>query len=160
MLLLLLDLFFWNAVELLQPVMQAKVYKWLKITSDLSNEEQKPVFDVAGEMVELFYRQFIVFSAVSIFPSVGILAAVVTVAEYPLDKFKLIKMCQQPKRVNNPMTKFIVILLTLSAVTALFSPYSILNLNRPYYNRELMKMENGAMECLVEKVCYFNQDNC
>ncbi len=156
MLLLLLDLVVWNFVELVSPVVMAKLFKLLKITSNKSDEEQKPVFDLAEEFIELFYRQYIVFSAVTIFPIVGLFAFVVTCCEYPLDKFKLLKMCQQPKRINNNLTIFIVLLLSCTAITSLFSPYSILNLNRPYYNRDLINSNN---ECKVT-MCYFNRDDC
>ena len=152
-----MDLVVWRTLELVLPVVKAKVFKLLKFTAEMSDEKGKPEFDVATEMIGLFYRQFIVFSAVSIFPIVGILAFIIVLFEYPLDKFKLLKMCQEPRRVNHTMTGFIVILLTLTAVTALFSPYSILNLNKPYYERPLMTMQNGEMQCLVN-VCYFDRD--
>eukprot|EP00834_Sanchytrium_tribonematis_P005294 NODE_311_length_10039_cov_0.864487.p3 type:complete len:422 gc:universal NODE_311_length_10039_cov_0.864487:795-2060(+) len=153
MLLLLMDLVVWNIVELVSPIIISKIKEMLKITSNLSDEQQKPEFDVACELIELFYRQFIVFSAVSVFPIVGLFAFVVSSVEYPLDKFKLLKICQKPARVNHTFTSFIVILLTFTALAALFSPYSILNLNRDYYEQQLI---DSNFNCKVIG-CYFYQ---
>lgn len=62
----------------------------------------------------------------SVFPMVSLLGLVTNILEYPLDKFRMLRICQKPKRLDISMKRFLIVWLAVTAAAALVSyPYPL-----------------------------------
>jgi len=118
--LILTDLVINNFVEMFVPLFRiwgAKRFKCMQ--GSQGDEAAKPEFDVASEYLELFYRQFVIYLGMIVFPMMTLLGLITNIAEYPLDKTRMLKICQRPKRLDLSMKRFLVIWLVGVAAVAL-----------------------------------------
>lgn len=86
-----------------------------------SDEDNKPEFDVAFEYLEVFYRQFICYLGMTVFPLMPVLSLIANLIEYFLDKVKMVKLCQKPKRLDLSMKGFLMVWLLVIAAAGLAS---------------------------------------
>jgi hypothetical protein len=68
-----------------------------------SNDSVRPEFDLAEEYLELIYRQFIIYLAFAIVPLVPVLGLLANIVEYRVDKYRLLRICQQPRGLQGSM---------------------------------------------------------
>mmetsp|Transcript_47555 Transcript_47555/g.116536 ORF Transcript_47555/g.116536 Transcript_47555/m.116536 type:complete len:654 (+) Transcript_47555:52-2013(+) len=124
LLLMFTDLIVQNSLELFMPFFRTKILaRYIKrMRGKGSDEDDRPNFDIAEEFLELFYRQYVIYLGMSLFPLMPLFGAAVNFIEYPLDKFRMTKVCQKPKRLDITMKSFLAILLTITAVLALAMP--------------------------------------
>jgi hypothetical protein len=124
LLLIITDLVLGNAIELFVPWFQRVILAPMipALQSKTSDEAMKPEFDVSQEYLELFYRQFVIYVGQPLFPLLPWVGAVSNIIEYGLDKYKLTKVCQKPKRLDITMKSFLGILLTITSVFAIAMP--------------------------------------
>jgi len=93
---------------------------------DLSKKERsrsdkgRPDFDIAEEYLELLYRQYLIYLAIPIFPSVALMALVLGAVEYPLDKFVLLKLSKTPPFLSGSMRSYVVFYMFIIAIAAMF----------------------------------------
>ncbi|KNE54626.1 hypothetical protein AMAG_00589 [Allomyces macrogynus ATCC 38327] len=117
--LLISDLLLGNAFEIFAP----QVITWVKFpwanVNTKSDEENKPEFDVAAEYVELLYRQYIIYLGSSQFPMVALLGAIVSGSEYLVDKYRMLRVCQEPKVVNRTLRVPLAVMLLVTAIFGL-----------------------------------------
>jgi len=137
LLLIVMDLFIMNAVEFFLPVARTVVFRRISfLRSKGSDESELPDFDVAEEYLELLYRQFVLYMGMLTLPLLTFVALITNIVEYPLDKFRMLRMCQRPKRLNSSLTGFIVVFMVITAAAGFFSyPHGalwmFLHLGRP-----------------------------
>lgn len=118
--LILTDLVVMNIVELAVPTIRVALTKRVNCLRGKGGDEaSKPEFDVATEYLELFYRQFIIYLGMMVFPGVTLLGLIANIVEYPLDKYRMLRICQKPKRLDLSMKRFLVFYLVIIAVVAL-----------------------------------------
>ncbi|KAI9184027.1 hypothetical protein H9P43_003080 [Blastocladiella emersonii ATCC 22665] len=117
--LLVSDLFIGNLFELANPVLMAKIRSpWTNVNA-LPDRENLPEFDVAAEYVELLYRQYLLYQGSAHFPLIALLGAVINAVEYPLDKYRLLRMSKPPRIVNRTLQHEIAMVLFLVAIVGL-----------------------------------------
>jgi len=120
--LMLTDLFLMNAVEYFVPLLRLYLTSHVKkLSGKGSDDEAKPEFDVAQEYLELFYRQFVIYLGMSVFPMVTALGLLTNIVEYPLDKYRMLRICQKPKPLDLSMKRFLIFWLTIVACAAIVS---------------------------------------
>lgn len=120
--LILIDLFFQNFMEMAVPLMKrwgATHVKYLQTKG--GDEAAKPEFDVSQEYLELFYRQFVIYLGLSIFPGITVLGLITNILEYPLDKYRMLRICQRPKPLDISMKRFLVIWLFVTGLAGLLT---------------------------------------
>jgi hypothetical protein len=122
--LIITDLVVQNGIELLMPQITMRVLPLIssKFSGTGSDESRRPEFDLAQEYLELFYRQFIIYVGFTVFPLLPLCGLIVNLIEYPLDKFRLTKVCQRPKRVDVSLKWLLAILLMCNAIIAFALP--------------------------------------
>jgi Calcium-activated chloride channel len=118
---IIMDAVVMSIVEMITPVLRSWAFKIVGIGSAGSDEDQKPEFDVSEEYLELFYRQFIIYVGMSVFPMITLLGTIANVLEYPQDKFRMLRICQRPKRLNVTMKKFLTTYLAVVAVVSMLA---------------------------------------
>lgn len=120
--LLLLELFVMTPIEMIVPLLRIWAAKRFKILRGKgSDDDARPEFDVAQEYLELFYRQFVIYLGMSVFPMVTFMGLFINILEYPLDKFRMLYICQKPKRLDLSMRRFLLFWLLITALAALLS---------------------------------------
>lgn len=121
-LLIILDLFVMNAVEFILPPLRTWATRHIHcLHTEGSDESELPEFDVAEEYLELLYRQFVLYIGMLTLPLLTLVSLITNLVEYPLDKFRMLKVCQRPKRLNKRLTGFIVLFMIVSALAAFLS---------------------------------------
>eukprot|EP01122_Echinamoeba_exundans_P012425 TRINITY_DN5183_c0_g2_i2.p1 TRINITY_DN5183_c0_g2~~TRINITY_DN5183_c0_g2_i2.p1 ORF type:complete len:345 (+),score=55.47 TRINITY_DN5183_c0_g2_i2:410-1444(+) len=118
--LLVIELTVGNLVEILIPM------AWLKFQQVCCNkvtgenlDAGRMDFDVAEEYLELLYRQFIVYMGMTVFPTIGFFGMLVNIVEYPLDKWRLLRISKTPPPLRGSMHSFLVFFLFLSALISI-----------------------------------------
>jgi len=121
---ILVDVKVFNGVEfgipLIKTFLRNHISRLKKNTG--SDESVKPEFDIAQEYLEIFYRQFIIYLGMTVFPALAILGFIANILEYPLDRIRMLRICQRPKRIDLSMKRFLLFWLILIAVAATFAP--------------------------------------
>ena len=118
--LILLDVVAMNVVELVAPPLVAKLKsKIVKISSD---QEKLAEFDVSEEYLELLYRQYLVYMALSVFPLVAVLALFGAIVEFMLDKYKLLRETRVPHKTSDSMKTFLSYFQVVLALCSMFTP--------------------------------------
>ncbi|ORZ38865.1 hypothetical protein BCR44DRAFT_1483156, partial [Catenaria anguillulae PL171] len=113
--LLITDLLIGNIFEQALPRFIAKVKSpWSNINA-LGDEENRPEFDIAAEYVELLYRQYLIYQGSALYPGLALLGAVSNVAEYFLDKYRMLRHSRRPTIVNRPIQDQLTIVLVVVA---------------------------------------------
>jgi len=120
--LLVFDLTAKNAWEIFSGWAKTRITKRKGMTGKGSNDSVRPEFDLAEEYLELIYRQFIIYLAFAIIPLVPILGLLANVVEYRVDKYRLLRICQQPRGLQGSMRNFLTFFLFATAAVALASP--------------------------------------
>jgi hypothetical protein len=121
-LLIILDLFVMNVVEFVVPPLKTWATRNIRcLKTEGSDESELPEFDVAEEYLELLYRQFVLYIGMLTLPLITLVALVTNLVEYPLDKLRMLRICQRPKRLNSRLTGFIVIFMCCSALAGFLS---------------------------------------
>lgn len=118
--LLVIELTVGNLVEILLPLVWLKFQQICcgKITSS-NLDAGRMDFDVAEEYLELLYRQFIVYMGMTVFPTIGFFGMIVNLVEYPLDKWRLLRISKTPPPLRGSMHSFLVFFLFLSAIISI-----------------------------------------
>jgi len=120
--LIILDLFVFNALEFLLPPVKLCFYRRCGYRACLKSHEGddalRPEFDVAEELIELLYRQFVLYTGMITMPLLAFLGLIVNIVEYPLDKARMLYLCRPPKRLEKSMTNIIVATMICSALAA------------------------------------------
>jgi len=120
--LIILDLFVFNALEFLVPPLKLWLYRRCGyrpcLKSHAGDDALRPEFDVAQELIELLYRQFVLYTGTITMPLLAFLGLITNIVEYPLDKARLLYFCRPPKRLEKTMTNLIVTAMVCSALAA------------------------------------------
>jgi len=123
--LIILDLFVFNALEFLLPPVQLWLYRRCGYRACLKthagDDALRPEFDVAQELIELLYRQFVLYTGMVTMPILAFLGLIANIVEYPLDKARMLYFCRPPKRLDKSMTNIIVATMICSALAATFT---------------------------------------
>ncbi len=62
-----------------------------------------------------------------VFPPLTVIGLITNIIEYPLDKYRMLKVCQKPKRLDLSMKRFLVIWLIVTALAAFVTwPYPLI----------------------------------
>lgn len=120
--LLLMEYTVYNIIEIAIPWATA----WWKSSGKIYDipEDERPIFDVAEEYLELLYRQYIIWMGLVVFPPITLLAVVGTWGEYKADKYRLLRIAKRPHRLRGSMKRFLAWFLFVTSVVALFTiPY-------------------------------------
>ncbi|EGG17168.1 DUF590 family protein [Cavenderia fasciculata] len=121
---LLMDLTLQNIWEIVYSVGMARIGRCIGKRGKKSTDSYKPEFDLAEEYLELLYRQFIVYLGIPIYPLVAVFGVLCNLAEFYVDKFRLLKICRRPHRVQGSMKRFLSFYLLIIAVVSVVSyPY-------------------------------------
>jgi len=87
-------------------------YRWYTCchpdTDILRSDKGRPEFDIAEEYLELLYRQFIIYLAIPIFPIVSLVALILGLVEYPIDKLVLLTISKTPPLLSGSMKSYVV----------------------------------------------------
>lgn len=105
---ILLDITVNSFVEIVLPLLQTRCFKGSKAKSQGSDDAAKPEFILSDEYVAVCYRQYIVGLGFVTFPMIAALALVGNVLEYWLDKLRMLRISQKPKRTNNTFRTVLV----------------------------------------------------
>eukprot|EP00026_Physarum_polycephalum_P006587 Phypoly_transcript_06635.p1 GENE.Phypoly_transcript_06635~~Phypoly_transcript_06635.p1 ORF type:complete len:520 (+),score=74.89 Phypoly_transcript_06635:157-1716(+) len=120
--LLFFDLTAQNAWEIISGWTKTKLSQRRGMLGKGSNDSVRPEFDLAEEYLELAYRQFIIYLAFAIVPLVAVLGMLANMVEYRVDKYRLLRICQQPRGLQGSMRNFLTFFLFATAAVALASP--------------------------------------
>lgn len=121
-LLVVMDLFVFNSIELFVPPIRTWAFRHFSfLRSKGSDESELPEFDVAEEYLELLYRQFVIYIGMLTFPLITFVGLITNIVEYPLDKYRMLRICQRPKRLSKALTPFIVVFMVISALAGFLS---------------------------------------
>jgi len=121
LLLLVVDVFLVNFLDIAQHFLLWKYGKMKGKTSTRSNEAEKPEFDVPDQYLQVLYRQFVIFLGMPIFPWLPLIGAFCHFVDYVVSKFILIKYCQQTYYLRGSMKKFLTFYLFTIAFLAIAS---------------------------------------
>eukprot|EP01133_Synstelium_polycarpum_P007744 gene7744-9075_t len=121
---LVLDLTIQNIWEIIYSLALARIGKFIGKHGKKSTEYYKPEFDLADEYIEILYRQFIVYLGLSIYPLVTVFGILCNFVEIYVDKYRLLRICRRPHRIQGSMKKFLTFYLLIVAVVSVASyPY-------------------------------------
>jgi len=121
---ILVDIAVFNGVGFGIPLVQAFLRNHIpsmKKTTG-SDDSLKPEFDIAQEYLEIFYRQFIIYLGMTVFPALAVLGFIANIIEYPLHRLRMLRVCQRPKRLDLSMKRFLLFWLIIIALAATFAP--------------------------------------
>ena len=129
--LIITDIFVFNVVDYAMPFGYYIARKFLTyytrfrslpvLFTEDSDEKERAEFDVSTELLELLYRQFVAYIGSVSMPMITFLVLIANIVEYILDKLFFTKVSQKPKRLDNAMTTYITVFLTISALAGLLS---------------------------------------
>eukprot|EP01118_Nematostelium_gracile_P012993 TRINITY_DN4839_c0_g1_i1.p1 TRINITY_DN4839_c0_g1~~TRINITY_DN4839_c0_g1_i1.p1 ORF type:complete len:470 (-),score=109.70 TRINITY_DN4839_c0_g1_i1:77-1486(-) len=122
--LMILDVTLMNFIELATPVVNRMLFTYIPFLKNKrmrGDEEMRPDFDVAEDYLELFYRQFVVYLGVSVFPFLPFFGLFNNIVEYWIDKVRLLRICKKPKPIDLTLKRWLVIWLGIVGVAALVS---------------------------------------
>jgi len=118
--LILTDLILMNAIELFLPLIRVRVMnKFERFRNKGGDADSKQEWDVAQEYLEIFYRQFIIYIGMIVFPMMPLLGLLTNFVEFPLDKYKMLRLCKKPKRMDASMKEFILFWLIVTPFVAI-----------------------------------------
>ncbi|KAM9973689.1 hypothetical protein ACTFIW_010806 [Dictyostelium discoideum] len=121
---LVLDLTLSNLWEIIYSVSMAYIGRRREKSGRRSTESYKPEFEISEEYLEILYRQFIVYLGLPIYPIVALFGVVCNIVEYYVDRFRLIRICKKPHRMQGSMKKFLSFyLLFISLISVASYPY-------------------------------------
>jgi Calcium-activated chloride channel len=120
LILLVLDLTVMNLVEIAGPIMYSFVCQKRAESGSHGTNNYKPAFDLTDEYVELLYRQFIVGLGLFVVPILPLVACVGNMAEYWLDRYRMMRIAATPKRTNNTHSSLLVFFFFISGVCIAF----------------------------------------
>jgi len=83
------------------------------------DDASKAEFDVSQEYLELFYRQFVVYLGLTVFPMITFIGLLSNMAAYPIIKYRMLHLSQRPKPIDLSMKTYLVIFLWVIAICAL-----------------------------------------
>lgn len=98
--LIIVDVTVTNLQEVAVPALLALARRRQAETSEQSNDAHRPEFNLADEYLELVYRQLIVGLGMLVMPLLPAVALAGNVAEYWLDKYRLLRVSARPKRTD------------------------------------------------------------
>eukprot|EP01027_Heterolobosea_sp_BB2_P009681 GEZU01014267.1.p1 GENE.GEZU01014267.1~~GEZU01014267.1.p1 ORF type:complete len:676 (-),score=124.83 GEZU01014267.1:97-2124(-) len=129
--LIIVDLFAFNAIEIATPLFQLKVLPrihaffarvWpsagscIKLKIKIEDlKDSQPEFDLTTEYLELIYRQYVIFCALPVFPLITFISFIGSIVEYVLDKFRLTHLCKRPPRTKGSMKSLIGFFMFMAA---------------------------------------------
>ncbi|KAI9140300.1 hypothetical protein BKA69DRAFT_1081291 [Paraphysoderma sedebokerense] len=119
MTLMVTDLVIGNLIEYGNPLFWSLYSKRYGGSNDLSDEKNRPAFDLATEYVEILYRQYLLYLGSAWFPIISGFGFLLTLVEYPLDKFRMLRICQNPPFQNKTMRNYIISVLYVCALFGL-----------------------------------------
>lgn len=67
-----------------------------------------PEFNIAQELLQVMYRQFLLYIGFLMFPMLGVVCAAMTAAQYHIDRYKLRHICENPHYLNQTLGKFML----------------------------------------------------
>lgn len=82
---------------------------------------QKPEFDIAEHLLQIIYKQYIVFIGSLVFPFIGFINALCLLLQYQIDKIQLYRICEDPQYVNERYGIFTMVFIIITAVLAFFT---------------------------------------
>jgi len=83
------------------------------------SDKGRPEFDVSTEYLELLYRQFVLYLAMSVCPLVAPLSFLGNLWEYPIDKWTLLNLARTPPILRGSMRSFLVFFMFITALNGL-----------------------------------------
>jgi len=120
--LIITDLIVFNSWELISTALLNFASKYIKKFQGKGGDvASKPEFDVAQEYLEIFYRQFVIYMGMLVVPIVPIIGILANMIEFQVDKFRMLRLCQPPKRLDLSMKRFLLFWLIMSAFLAFIS---------------------------------------
>jgi len=120
--LIITDLIVFNSWELISTALLNFASKYIKKFQGKGGDvSSKPEFDVAQEYLEVFYRQFVIYMGMLVVPIVPIIGILANIIEFQVDKYRMLRLCQPPKRLDLSMKRFLLFWLIMSAFLAFIS---------------------------------------
>jgi hypothetical protein len=83
---------------------------------------RRPEFNIAEDLLQILFRQFIVYIGFFAFPLIGLLGFLANLAEYFVDRYRLAQICQDPHYLPEKPGGFLLIF-TLVVAGAAFITY-------------------------------------
>lgn len=117
-LVLVVDVVLTFALQTLWPVLKRVLYKHCRAESTLEG----PEFNIAEDLLQLMFRQFIIYIGFFAFPLMGLLGFLACVAEYAVDRYRLARVCRDPYYLPEKPGLFLLIFIQV-AVGAAFITY-------------------------------------
>ena len=101
LLFILLDITVNNILEVFIPFIM-RLFTWMFSggVDSLSDEDRKPPFELTDEYFEIVFRQYIMYMSISVFPMITFVTLISNIIEYPLDKYRLLYVCQRVSLVS------------------------------------------------------------
>lgn len=122
-LVLVVDIIFVNIISMILPRLKICCIRRCcrcckRLQPKGGDEELRPEFDLAEEYLQILYRQFLLYLGTPAFPLIGVLGFLANLVEYPLDKFRMLRVCQEPKRIDDPMRGFLTVFFFIVGIAA------------------------------------------
>jgi hypothetical protein len=132
--LILMDITFNSILEIFMPFVRSKLSSKTAQQSESSNDASRPEFILSDEYVEVMYRQFIVGLGLLVVPMLPLLALIANLIEYWLDKIRMLRIAQKPKRTHNSFKSVLVFFFALIglAITCAYPNGAVWILNGEY----------------------------
>jgi len=124
LLILVFDVTLGNLVEVLGPGVRRGCFKLQccrKCRGTGSDEDLKPDFNIAEEYLQVLYRQFILYVGTLVFPLIGILGFIANLIEYPIDKYRMLRVCREPRRVEQKMGRFLFAFMMMVGIVGMLT---------------------------------------
>jgi hypothetical protein len=96
---LLIDITITNVFELVTPPLMKLANKCFGKSSvnSLSDEANKPDFELADEYFEIVYRQYVICMGFCVMPMISLIGLIANLIEWPVDKYRLLYQCRVPR---------------------------------------------------------------
>lgn len=84
----------------------------------ITGRKELPEFNVSDHLLQLIYRQFIIYIGFIIFPLIGILGLVAIILQFIIDRIELLRLCQDPQIIRDHIGNFLLAFCLISAMAA------------------------------------------
>ncbi len=81
----------------------------------------QPEFELSELYLDLFYKQFIVYLGIAVFPPIALVAFVGDVLSYATQKYRLLRICKRPAMDHTSMKRLVAMCLLFTAVAAILA---------------------------------------
>uniref|UniRef100_A0A6C0BMZ9 TMC domain-containing protein n=1 Tax=viral metagenome TaxID=1070528 RepID=A0A6C0BMZ9_9ZZZZ len=69
----------------------------------------RPEFNIAEDLLQILFRQFIIYIGFFVFPLIGLVGLLANLIEYPVDHYRLLRVCGTPQYLSEKPGLFLLI---------------------------------------------------